>query len=83
MRRRNSFPVAKPLIQQNNAALQLIAATHSPLVMASAEPLFNAELDAWFDLDMEEKSVVLTHRPFAKHGDAEGWLMSEAFDLPN
>ena len=51
--------------------------------MASAEPLFNAELDAWFDLDMEEKGVVLTHRPFAKHGDAEGWLMSEAFDLPN
>lgn len=75
--------VAKTLVKQKNAVLQLIAATHSPLVMASAEPLFDAELDAWFDLDLERKRVVLRRRPFEKRGDAEGWLMSEAFDLPS
>ena len=37
-----------------NATIQLIAATHSPLVLASAEPTFDAEQDAWFDLDLEK-----------------------------
>ncbi len=73
--------VARTLVKQNNAELQLIAATHSPLVMASAEPLFDAALDAWWDLDLERKRVMLTRRPFEKRGDADGWLMSEAFDL--
>ena len=73
--------VAKTLVHKNNAQLQLITATHSPLVMASSEPLFNADLDAWWDLDLERKRVVLTRRPFQKHGDAAGWLTSKAFDL--
>lgn len=64
-----------------SAEVQLIAATHSPLVMASAEPLFDAEKDAWFDLDFERKKVVLRRRSFEKHGDAANWLISEAFDL--
>lgn len=75
--------VAKTLLHQSDAQLQLIAATHSPLVMASSEPEFKAESDAWWDLDIEQKQVVLTRRPFEKHGDAEGWLLSEAFDLPS
>lgn len=75
--------VAKTLLHQSDAQLQLIAATHSPLVMASSEPEFNAESDAWWDLDIEQKQVVLTRRPFEKHGDAERWLLSEAFDLPS
>ena len=73
--------VAKTLLHQSSAQLQLIAATHSPLVMASAEPAFNPDLDAWWDLDIERKQVVLSRRPFEKHGDAERWLLSEAFDL--
>ena len=73
--------VAKTLIRKDDAELQLIAATHSPLVMASSEPLFDSTKDAWWDLDLERKRVVLTRRPFEKHGSAEGWLMSEAFDL--
>lgn len=75
--------VARTLVKKDNAELQLIAATHSPLVMASSEPAFDAEQDAWWDLDLERKRVVLTQRPFEKHGDAGGWLMSEAFDLPS
>jgi hypothetical protein len=61
--------------------VQVIAATHSPMIMASVEPLFQAERDAWFDLDLERQRVVLRQRDFEKHGDAAGWLISEAFDL--
>lgn len=64
-----------------SAEVQLITATHSPLIMASVEPLFEAERDAWFDLDFERGKVVLRRRPFEKHGEAANWLVSEAFDL--
>nr|WP_294508395.1 ATP-binding protein [uncultured Bilophila sp.] len=65
--------------------VQIISATHSPLVLASLEPSFDDTRDAWFDLDMRESeqgcSVSLEKRPFEKCGDITGWLMSEAFDL--
>lgn len=69
------------------AQVQLIAATHSPLVMVSAESTFDPAQDAWLDLDLvrqpgEAKStVVLTRRPWVRQGEASGWLMSEAFDM--
>jgi predicted ATPase len=63
------------------ADVQLLAATHSPLIMASVEPFFDAERDAWFDLDFEKSKVVLRRRDFEKRGDAATWLISEAFDL--
>lgn len=72
-----------------DAQVQLIVATHSPLVMASAEPRFDAKLDAWFDLDLEtdpsakESKVSLTQRPFERLGDVSRWLVSEAFNLPS
>ena len=34
------------------AQVQMIVATHSPLVMASVEPYFNSRRDAWFDIDL-------------------------------
>ncbi len=64
-----------------SANVQLLTATHSPLVMASVEPLFDAEKDAWFDLDFEKKKVILRRREYEKHGEAATWLISEAFDL--
>ena len=64
-----------------DARVQLLVATHSPLVMASTEPLFDATQDAWWELDVEQGQVALTQRAFEKHGDAERWLTSEAFDL--
>ncbi|HSI87215.1 MAG TPA: AAA family ATPase, partial [Candidatus Methylacidiphilales bacterium] len=64
-----------------DASVQLVATTHSPLIMASVEPLFDPSSDAWFDLDYEQDEVKLQHRTFEKHGDAAGWLVSEAFDL--
>jgi hypothetical protein len=42
--------------------------------MSSAEPLFDEERDAWWDLDLVRKRVMLRRRPFEKHGDAERWL---------
>jgi len=67
------------------ASVQIVAATHSPLLLASVEPLFDAETDAWFDLDLEQKGkereVKLTRRTFVRRGDVSSWLTSEAFDL--
>lgn len=76
----------------NDTKVQLIAATHSPLVMASAERDFDDDepssgkkirQDAWFDLDVSDGSVTLQRRPFEKYGECGRWLMSEAFDLPS
>lgn len=68
------------------APVQLLTATHSPLVLASAEPFFEPEKDAWFDIDLipQEDSlpqVTLQKRDFQRQGDASSWLTSEAFDL--
>lgn len=65
------------------ATVQLLAATHSPLVLASAEPSFDPARDAWFDLDLEPEAprVQLRKREFVRHGDVSHWLTSEAFDL--
>ena len=64
-------------------AVQLLVVTHSPLVMASVEPLFEPANDRWWDLDQIDGTVVLSQRPFERQGEANSWLMSEAFDLPS
>lgn len=66
--------------------IQFVLATHSPLVMASAEPLFDPSTDAWFDLDLETSlggsaEVVLRKRNFVRRGTAGRWLTSDAFNL--
>ncbi len=68
------------------ASTQLIAATHSPLVMASVEPFFDPETDAWFDLDLtrvnqDKRKVELSKQKFVRYGDVCNWLTSKAFDL--
>lgn len=42
--------------------VQLIAATHSPLVLASLEPIFDAKKDSWFDIDLVGNQVILKKR---------------------
>ena len=63
---------------------QYLVSTHSPLVLASAEPWFDAERDAWFDIDLagDPPEVHLERRPFVRLGTVGHWLTSEAFDLP-
>lgn len=66
-------------------SIQIIATTHSPLVLASTEPFFDEASDAWFDLDLEltgEGYVpMIRRRPYVRRGDVTNWLTSEAFDL--
>lgn len=68
-----------------DAHIQLVAATHSPLVLASAEEDFDPDRDAWFDIDLERSGDTamprLRQREFVRHGDVSNWLTSEAFDL--
>ena len=70
-----------------DSQVQLIMTTHSPLLLASLEPVFDPERDAWFDLDLVpengEASVRLARREFTRRGNAANWLTSEAFDLKN
>ena len=80
---RSIIPVLMRVMNQlaNAFEVQLIAVTHSPLIMASVEPLFDRAQDAWFDLDLIDSEVVLTHRDFVRQGDIRSWLTSEAFDM--
>jgi hypothetical protein len=63
-------------------AIQFIVATHSPLVMASAEPIFDPEKDKLFHLDMtEDGKVIFKELRFALQGSSDSWLRSDVFGL--
>lgn len=76
---------AEALTSTEQTSVQVIASTHSPLVLASLEPHFDPSKDAWFDLDLEQgktgAEVLLRRREFVRRGDVSNWLTSEAFDL--
>ena len=61
--------------------VQLIAVTHSPLVLASVEPHFDEASDGLFHLDMHGGRVDLNVVPWAPQGDAQNWLVSDVFGL--
>lgn len=61
--------------------IQLIIATHSPLVMASVEPLFDEQVDSLFTLDLIEQDLKVKEIPYVKRGSVNSWLTSEVFDL--
>ena len=63
------------------AGVQLIAATHSPLVLASAEPHFDEDRDRLFHLDIRDGWVQLDIVPWAPQGDVLNWLVSDVFGL--
>lgn len=60
---------------------QIIATTHSPLVLASLEPDFQPEHDRLFLFDLVDREVTLRPVPWTIRGDAVGWLVSEIFGL--
>ena len=64
-----------------HAEVQLILATHSPLVMSSVEAVFDDKQDVWFDLDLVGDKVTLTERVFLRQGNITNWLTSDAFDM--
>lgn len=61
--------------------VQIIASTHSPLVLASIEPDFSEESDILCHLDLEGKNVVLNPIEFQKYGQISAWLTSPVFGL--
>ena len=65
----------------DNLSVQAHIATHSPLVLASAETVFSDEFDALHHLALVEKSVRIECVEFQKHGSADAWLMSDIFGL--
>jgi len=67
--------------------IQVIATTHSPLVLASLEPGFDEEQDRLFCFNFQpqaspEQAVTFESLPWVNHGDAVGWLTSDVFGLP-
>ncbi len=73
------------LTETHYVSVQMIFTTHSPLVLASMEPIFDSEKDAWFDFDLYQTKnggqVQLQKRDFVRRGEVSNWLTSEAFDL--
>lgn len=62
-------------------ALQMIAATHSPMILASMEASFDSSIDVLYHLYGVGPTVKLEEIPFVKYGDASGWLTSPLFGL--
>jgi len=65
----------------SNLQVQFLIATHSPLVMASVEPRFDADVDKLFHLDLFANKVKLEELPFIRRGPVDSWLMSDTFGL--
>lgn len=65
----------------DDGELQVVATTHSPMVMASVEPVFDTSTDKLFVLDVEDHVVALHEEPWAMQGDAINWLVSGSFGL--
>lgn len=65
-----------------NMKIQFILTTHSPLLMASLEPVFNENLDSIFHFDMNNGKVELKSIPFEMHGRVDYWFTSDSFNLP-
>ncbi len=61
--------------------VQIFVSTHAPLVLASAEPLFDDEKDALFTFDLEGRDVKVSRADWRDRGDASAWLTSDVFDL--
>ena len=62
-----------------NAGVQVIAATHSPLVLASLESVWSEEHDDLFVLERTGKVIRAEELPFTKEGDVSAWLDSRVF----
>ena len=68
-------------LTHRDTSVQLIAATHSPLVLASVEPHFDEDRDRLFHLEIRDGRVRLDVVPWAAQGDVLNWLVSDVFGL--
>lgn len=67
----------------NELEVQFIIATHSPLIMASVEPIFDFNKDKLFKINLDESSsnAILEEEEFIKYGQINSWLTSNIFNL--
>ena len=84
---RTIVPALIDVVSQLGASVapQLHIATHSPMIMASAETVFEEDIDDLHHLKLEGQDVILEELPFVKRGRAESlahvrcvWLGSTA-----
>ena len=60
---------------------QMLVATHSPLVVASVEPIFDGATDDLVHLSLRNGRVEIEQGGWATQGDVTNWLVSETFGL--
>lgn len=64
-------------------AVQWIVASHSPLVMASGETIWDTDTDSLFHIEMNAAGRVdFRQVPFVRRGTVDSWLSSEVFEIP-
>lgn len=73
--------VLAAILELTGIEIQLITATHSPLVLASLEPIFDPSKDSLIDLHLEGEELQVSPIPWRRRGDVTAWLTSEIFDL--
>jgi hypothetical protein len=80
---RTILPALLQVVQKLQATVevQVFAATHSPLILASLETHFDKGQDKLFWFDLQEQTVHFRDYPWAIQGDVIGWLTSEIFGL--
>ncbi len=68
------------LFLEKELDIQFIITTHSPLVLASIEPVFDTDKDKLFHFNLDEKhQATIAEMPFHKRGTVDSWLTSELF----
>ncbi|MBI5572357.1 MAG: AAA family ATPase [Desulfomonile tiedjei] len=71
--------VTKVLSEKMN--VQIVATTHSPLLLASLEPEFDEAKDRVIVFDEEDGKITISPFQWAKYGDSSDWLTSPVFGL--
>jgi hypothetical protein len=71
---------------ESDLQVQIMVATHSPLVMASVEPRFDQRVDKLFSLELVKSDLLgnevqIEELPFIRQGVVDYWLMSDVFNL--
>ncbi len=63
--------------------VQFIIATHSPLIMASSESIFDVNTDKLFQIKLsaENADATLSEESYIKYGQVNTWLTSPIFNL--
>lgn len=75
--------VMSSLLVKNDVSTQLICTTHSPLILASLEPIFDERKDVLytFDVNRTQRKVELKKEEWVKRGSSAAWLTSSVFGL--